>query len=1110
MRPSTEIPKRFALIAALSLAVLAALAPGAQAAQAPAWMLTLIPEPSNFAPGQTSEYVAVATNVGAAPTSGRIDMEVTLPPGLEAVEAVADNRYINAVEQPTCTVASTVVSCETSEALPPGRMLKVQVTVDVSPGAPEETLSAQASVLGGGAEQGSAEAPTTIAANPLPFEIRPGFAAPLTEEDGAAATTAGSHPQQYTVSFGFPSEIAGAIGLTGAGHPRYISTDLPPGLLGDPAANPVLCTEVQLISNAGCPEESQVGLFDLTTLVAAKNNVEVKTSPVYDMVPPPGSPAELAFDAAGVGFYIHLFATLRTDGNYGIEVSGKDLLALGGNPFFNLQFQTWGDPSAQSHDATRGACLFVVGKGACPVPRRETAFLTMPSQCSGAPLVHGLSAASWEEPGLFKEARYESADLAGNPVAVSGCNQLEYEPQIEVRPTTNLTESPSGLDVNLHQPQNLDLGARATAATRDVSVTLPEGMTLNPSAADGLESCSSAQIGLQTPIGQSAAHFDKTLPSCPDASKLGTLEVSSPVLVRRNAEHRLELDPGTGEPISKPLQGSVYLAKPFDNPFDSLIAIYLAVEDEEDTGIVAKLPGQVSTDPLTGQLVTTFSENPQLPIEDIHLELFKGARASLITPPDCATHTTTTDLTPWSAPEGQDATPTDSFQSTASPSGGACPATPQQAPNAPAFSAGTIGRQAGAFSPFVLKLSREDGSQRLAGFDTLLPGGLSGKLAGIPACSDAALAQAASRSKANEGILERNDPSCPEASKLGTVTIGAGAGPTPYYTQGNAYLAGPYKGAPLSMAVITPAIAGPFDLGTVLVRAALYVEPETAQIHAVSDPFPQILHGIPLDLRSVAVSLDRPSFTLNPTSCDPLAITGSATSVFAQSAALNEPFQVGDCQTLPFKPKLSLQLKGKTKRTSHPTLIANLTAKPGEANIARAQVKLPKAAFLDQSHLGDLCTRPNFAAHTCPANSIYGKVSATTPLLEYPLSGDVVLRPGNHELPDLVADLRGPDTQPIEITLAGKTDAVKGALRNTFETVPDQPVTKFHLELFGGKRGLIELSSGLCKSPKATIKLDGQNGKVYDTEPAVRTSCKKGGGGKGHKHHHHRGSRRGA
>ena len=253
------------------------------------------------------------------------------------------------------------------------------------------------------------------------------------------------------------------------------------------------------------------------------------------------------------------------------------------------------------------------------------------------------------------------------------------------------------------------------------------------------------------------------------------------------------------------------------------------------------------------------------------------------------------------------------------------------------------------------------------------------------------------------------------------------------------------------------------------------------------------------------MSIDRPDFTLNPTSCDPMAITGSATSALGQTAALSQRFQVGGCSRLAFKPKLSLRLKGSVKRSSHPRLIATLTARPGEANIARAQVKLPKAVFLDQTHIGTICTRVQFAADACPAGSVYGKVEATTPLLDYPLTASVYLRSSSHQLPDLVAKLKGPATQPIEIALAGKTDSVKGALRNTFEAVPDAPVSKFRLELFGGKRGLVEMSDGFCADRRATVKLDGQNGKTYDSRPTVRAECKakgkrskgKAAGGKG-------------
>jgi hypothetical protein len=1087
VRPPTELARRFALFACLVLAALAGLAPAAQASPAPAWTLSLNPLPSNFVPGKTSEYFAAATNVGAGSTSGKVELEVTLPPEVAPIKVRSFDNDPSSPADPPCAIVAQTISCETSEALDPGRLLAAQVTVEVPLGAPEETLSAEASVLGGGAaQQVRATAPTTISADPLPFDVLPGFSGSLTGEDGSAITAAGSHPQQYSINFGFPGEAAGEDGLTGAGHPRYIITDLPRGLVGDPAATPVLCTEAQLTSTK-CPDASQIGLFDLTTIAGEKGTTGVLTSNVYNMVPPAGSPAEIGFGV--VGLFIHLSVGVRSDGDYGIQVSGKDILALGGEPLLHFQIQTWGDPSSESHDAVRGACE--LANTTCPVERQKTAFLTMPTGCSGSPLVHRLRASSWEAPAVFKEASYESADLEGNPVAVDGCNQLDYEPTIEVQPTTNLAESPSGLDAHLHQPQNLDLEGRSSTATKDIAVTLPEGMTLNPSAADGLGSCSSEQIGLITPVGQSPGHFDKNLPSCPDASKLGTAEVTSPVLVRRDAEHKLKLDPETSKPIPDPLHGSIYLAKPFDNPFDSLLAIYLTVEDTKNTGIVAKLPGKISADPNTGQLVTTFSEGPELPLEDVRLHFFGGARAPLITPPVCGNHTIGALLTPWSSPEGKDVTTTDTFATSAFPGGGNCPTRAGQAPNAPSFSAGTLSPQAGAYSPFVFKLNREDGSQRLSTIDATLAPGLIGKLAGLSQCSEAQIAAAKVREAPNMGAAEIANPSCPASSLLGPVDVSAGAGPTPLHVGARAYLTGPYKGAPIGLIVITPAIAGPFDLGAVVTRVALDINAATAQVHAVTDPIPKLLEGIPLDVRSAALKLDRPNFTLNPTSCDPMAIVGNAATFAGGLAALHTPFQVGGCSALGFKPKLELSLKGGgTKRGGHPAFNATYRPRTGDANAKDLVVRLPRSAFLDQAHIRTICTRVQFAARSCPAGAQYGFVKAWTPLLDNPLEGPVWLRSSSHKLPDLVFDLHG----QIDVEVASRIDSVNGGIRARIESAPDAPLTKVLLHMQGAKKGLIVNSRDICQgSNRADVELDAQNGKFYDLRPQLKAKCGKQG-----------------
>ena len=413
-------------------------------------------------------------------------------------------------------------------------------------------------------------------------------------------------------------------------------------------------------------------------------------------------------------------------------------------------------------------------------------------------------------------------------------------------------------------------------------------------------------------------------------------------------------------------------------------------------------------------------------------------------------------------------------------------------PNTPSFTAGTLSPQAGDYSPFVFKLTRKDDTAEPVRVNTTLPPGLVAKLTGVPYCPESGIARATSRSNPNEGILERNDPSCPAASKVGRLDVATGAGITPLHTSGNVYLSGPYKGAPLSLAIITPAIAGPFDLGTVVSRVALNVDPETAKVTALSDPLPSILYGIPLDIRSIAFQMDRPNFTLNPTSCDPMSIGGEMLTATGTAAPLLVPFQVGGCSALAFKPKLAIRLKGGTTRGAHPALTATVSyPKTGKyANIKMAQVTLPHSEFLDQAHIGTVCTRVQFAADQCPAKSVYGKATATTPILGAPLSGPVYLRSSSHKLPDLVIDLHG----QVDIVVAGRIDSVNGGIRTTFEAVPDAPVSKFTLQMQGGKKGLLVNSTNLCRHPKANkaiSEMEGQNGKVFDSEPELANSCKK-------------------
>jgi hypothetical protein len=1098
------VTKKISLaLLALGACLATAQAPTASAAS-PAWQLSGVALPSNFAPGSVSdlsagpEYFLVATNVGAAEAEAPdpIVIEATLPDGVVALKTFGPDNDPESPD-PTCEdppVGPTIV-CETTGPLHPGRWLGLRIPVEVEADA-EGSLELEATVSGGGAGPASASVAAEATAATPSFGFLPGaagFGTYFTDADGLPVTGAGSHPHQLTVNLGFTVKKPGGV-LIPAEQLSDLRLKLPRGVLANLTATPRLCTEAELTSEGspGCPDGSQVGTISVMTVGPANT-----TAPLFNMVPPPGMPGQLGFNVAGVGVFAHVVGEVRSDEDYGLSGVTNDLFAPSNAPVLSTQAQLWGDPSDPSHDQVRGACK--TAGGSCPVDETETALLTMPTGCTAGSIASVAHGAGWLNPGAFLLQRTaQSQSLGGAPAGVDGCGLLEFEPTFEPVPSTNVADSPTGLEFKLHQPQNFDLEdelgneERSTAALKDAVVTLPEGMVVNPSQADGLDVCTKEQIGLLTPVGQTPIRLSKQPDSCPDAAKIGRVKVSSPVLAEiDDTTNEVQFDPETGVAIPRTLEGDVFVAKPFDNPFGSLLAIYFSVEDPK-SGIVGKLAGKVEPDPVTGQLRTRFEENPQLPLEDIELQIFDGPRAPLITPPTCGTHTTTSVFTPWSSPEGADAVPSGFFDTTSAPGGGPCPSSAAAAPHAPTFTAGTLFPQAGAHATYATKLAREDGSQRVKGLNITLPPGLTGKVAGIPLCSDAQIAQAEGRSQPNEGALEQASPSCPAASRVGTVTVGAGAGSSPFHTQGTAYLAGPYKGGPRSLAIVTPAVAGPFDLGVVVVRVALYVDPVTAQISAVSDPVPTILQGIPLDVRSAAVRMDRPNLTLNPTSCDPMSVEGEAISVFGQVAALADRFQVGGCKALRFAPRLNLRLFGGTERGDHPRLRAVLRPRPGDANIARTTTALPRSAFLDQSHIRTVCTRVQFAAKACPKGAIYGRVRAITPLLDEPLSGPVYLRSSDNELPDMVAVLRGPASLPVEIETAARIDSIRGGIRANFESIPDAPISKVILTMQGGRKGLLINSRNLCtRRHRATVKMDAHNGRTHDFRPVVRASCGK-------------------
>lgn len=882
------------------------------------------------------------------------------------------------------------------------------------------------------------------------FGIVPGsFSVTARNADGTIDAQASSHPYSYTVTFSLNADSKGKT----IGELRDLLINLPPGFSGDPFAVE-RCTRQQFEGNTpDCPPNTQVGVIHV---VLPELSGAVVSGPIYNVVPPPGVAAQLGFSASGLNALQNL--SVRSAEGYGLRSTTNGIPL----EVRFVEATIWGVPADPSHDSQRGAVAAKGGGGSVSYQGPRLPFLSLPASCA-APLETTIAVDSKADPGDFKTATTYSLDAGGNPAALSGCGVVPFDPSVYSTPTSSAGSSASGLDFEIKLPNEGLLNPEGIVETEPVKteVTLPAGVTANPSAAAGLGACSEAQF----------ASASATDPGCPANSKLGTLVARTPLL-------------------EEAVEGSVYLASPLTNRFGTLLSLYIVAAVPE-RGVVIKQAGRVDIDQATGQLTTTFDGLPPLPYSSFELKLREGPRAPLTMPLACGTYETTAKLYPFSVPDAATVR-TAPFTISSGPEGGGCVASEAQLPNSPSFEAGTQTPLAGLYSPFVLKLSRGSGSQRFRTLNLTLPPGLAAKFAGRAECSDAQIAQAESRRNPGEGALEQQSPSCPAGSELGTVTVGAGSG-SPLYVQGQAYLAGPYKGAPFSIVAITPAIAGPFDLGVVVVRSALYVNEETAQGTVKTDPIPTILQGIPLQVRSIAISIDNGDFTLNPTSCEASTVSGEAVSTSGQVAHLQNRFQVGGCNGLEFHPRLKLQLKGATKRAGHPKLkaVVSFPHKVEEANAASIQVGLPHALFLDQGNLNKVCTRPELASRSCPANSIYGHVKAYTPLFEEPLTGPVYLGVGfGYKLPALVTELNG----KVRILAHGRVDTTKQkGLRNTFEFIPDAPISRIVLEMKGGKKyGLLENSENLCrKAQHANARFVAHNGKIAQLHPKITASCSK-------------------
>jgi hypothetical protein len=885
--------------------------------------------------------------------------------------------------------------------------------------------------------------------------------------------TAGAHPK-----FGFTQFIIknGPPGETPVDELKTVRVDLPVGLSVNPGATPRCKLSTFEAGASGCPPLSEVGKSQVTVSLPPLGTPAPPTAPatevpVYNVEPKPGEAARFGLELAGnevflegdvdwsgdyhEGFTIHVPAALP-------EALGGLFSLLGGEKGLILK-------NRLVFNGRAGDGTFLTTPTTCFGPAYKDDW--KPGEQPGGPSGHVYStflrADSVGNPNpnfpngssSFESPIPPKSETSGPGTSPKGCDTIPYEPELGVSPGTPNVNSPAAAEVSVDVPHLKDKNGQDSSQTHSATVTLPQGMGLNPSAANGLQTCSDEQFGKGT----------RNPVACPPESVIGHARIESPPLIdQTNPQHE------------EVLEGNVYVGKQLSRDPTSGNEYRVFIEAKSDRyGISVRLVGNVRANPVTGQLTTTIDETPQVPFTSFDLSFDGGARAVLSSPPTCGPNKGTAVMTPWSGNPA--ATPSSSFALSGNPAGGACAKTMGERPFAPTFAAGPASSTAGAFSPVSIQIARPDGQQELKGADVVLPPGMTGRLRGIPYCPGDALAAAASRS----GAEERAASSCPAASQVGTASVAAGTGPAPYRIDGKVFLSGPYHGAPLSLAVVTPAAAGPYDLGTVVVRVALFVDPETAQIHAVSDPIPDVFGGAQLSIRSIDLRMDRPDFTLNPTSCEPFATTGTLaggggdpTNPAAFSAfGINAPFQASDCEKLAFKPKLFTKLIGgrkKMRRNGHPAFRATLVAREGDANIKRAALTLPHSQFLDQGHIGTICTRVQLAASTCPARSIYGYARAQSPLLDDEVAGPVYLVSSDHELPDLLADLHG----QVNVRLRGVISSAKARMKTVFFPVPDVPVSKFTLNMKGGKKGLLVNSRDLCKRPnRSFLSFKAQNGK---------------------------------
>jgi uncharacterized repeat protein (TIGR01451 family) len=1062
----------------------------------PAWTVSVVARPTNFVAGDLSGkdyYEVVVTNTGDAPSNGA---PVTItdvlphglalaPSGLSAIELLSRYHYSwpELEEEPHGPLRCGGVACTFSGVVAAGDTFTLRVHVDVEPSVSAGEVG-MVTVSGGGVAEASTSTPVSTASGFSGFGVAPGsFSHTL------SSNQAGAHGD-WTFGFSFNTDVEDST----EGQLKDVAIDLPPGFAGDPTATPT-CSATELNEGpsahfSDCPLDSQVGTITVTVGGSACGGCAFPlTSPVYNMQPLGGEVTRLGFKTAVISS--NIIVTVRP-GTYELQATSPNLDS-GTLEVLGSKVTVWGVPADPSHDLMRGTeceedkCYGPPGPNGEEEPVGATAtiplkpFLSNPTRCTGKPLTSTIKVDTWQNPLSAEELAEQSASVPSAETSVgplTGCERLEFNPSLSAQPTSTQAETPTGLDVGLTLPQTYENPvALATAHLKNTTVTLPAGMTINPSAGEGLGSCTPAEYeaeALETPAGE----------GCPNDSSLGTVTIHTPVLTEEAT-------------------GSVYLATPYDNPFPeedhpsgSLLALYV-IARIKDRGVLVKVAGKITANPVTGQLVTTFENNPQLPFDKFTLSFRPGEAAPLVTPPACGEYTARSEFTSWSEPEQILSGLTLPFGITQGVGGGECP-TGGVPPFNPQVISGTLDNDAGSYSPFYLRIIREDGEQEITRFSTVLPPGLTGNLTGIPFCPEADIEAA----RGVTGTEELEHPSCPAASEIGHTLVGAGVGGVLAQAPGKVYLAGPYHGAPLSIVSITSAKVGPFDLGTVVIRFALEINPITAQVEvsaANSEPIPHIIRGIVVHVRDVRVYVNRPSFIINPTSCNPLTLSTTITGggadptnpADADPVTVTHRAQAADCSNLAFKPALKVSTSGRTSRANGASLMFKLsypnTPQGTEANLARFKVELPKQLPSRLKTLQKACVAKTFEVNpaSCPATSVVGYAKTITPIVPVPLEGPAYfVSHGGEAFPSLIVVLQG---YGLTIDVVSTTFIDKhGITSGTVKAVPDVPFSSFELTLPEGPHSALAAPHNLCKSKLAMpTEFFAQSGALIDQNTKV-------------------------